>query len=367
MAIAAYVLIIVSFVSMSFSYAENVDGKVIANPGILRAIPDFEGEVVQNLSIGTKVIIQDENDLWYKVMLKGLETEGWIYKELVIKNDENMKVIKKGIVTVEGSLNLRSMPSTEGNIISRLSNETELIVLEEMGDWLQVQLHNGVKGFVHSDYVNIVPNYPHGKIIVTNSNIYATPDLDSQVINSISIDTNVYIKDYDHGRYNILTEDFLEGWVNSEDVELNINVLRPVSRSGSRTHPLAGIKSVAEKYLGKPYRYGANGPNSFDCSGFVTYIFNTYYKDYLNSKGISLPRTSRDLAQIGTRIKREQLQVGDLVFFNNGKSTTISHTGIYIGNNEFIHASSTTGNAKVIISPLNTGHYNTRYSTAVRL
>jgi peptidoglycan DL-endopeptidase CwlO len=79
--------------------------------------------------------------------------------------------------------------------------------------------------------------------------------------------------------------------------------------------------------LGRPYRWGAMGPNAFDCSGLVKWSFA--------SAGRSLPRTSRAMATVGVRVAKADLQPGDLVFFYQ----PISHVGIYIGNGKIVHAS----------------------------
>jgi cell wall-associated NlpC family hydrolase len=79
--------------------------------------------------------------------------------------------------------------------------------------------------------------------------------------------------------------------------------------------------------LGKPYRWGAMGPNAFDCSGLVKWSFA--------QSGRSLPRTSRAMASVGTPVRKADLQPGDLVFFYQ----PISHVGIYIGNGKIVHAS----------------------------
>jgi cell wall-associated NlpC family hydrolase len=87
--------------------------------------------------------------------------------------------------------------------------------------------------------------------------------------------------------------------------------------------------------LGKPYRWGAIGPNAFDCSGLVKWSFA--------NAGRALPRTSRAMAAQGVRVARADLQPGDLVFFYQ----PISHVGIYIGNNKIVHASQTGQPVKV--------------------
>jgi cell wall-associated NlpC family hydrolase len=87
-----------------------------------------------------------------------------------------------------------------------------------------------------------------------------------------------------------------------------------------------GIISVAERFLGSPYRYGASGPYSFDCSGYTRYVFSLL--------GINLPHTANGQAQVGERVT--SLSPGDLVFF--GSNGYMDHVGIYIGNNSFISA-----------------------------
>lgn len=115
------------------------------------------------------------------------------------------------------------------------------------------------------------------------------------------------------------------------------------------------IADFAKSLVGKPYRYGSTGPNSFDCSGFVVYVYKNF--------GINLPRTSQAQAYVGERVSRENLQPGDLVFSNTYSS--LSHVGIYIGNGKFVHAAnSDTG---VAISSLNEGYYNSRYAWSMRV
>jgi peptidoglycan DL-endopeptidase CwlO len=94
--------------------------------------------------------------------------------------------------------------------------------------------------------------------------------------------------------------------------------------------PAAVRTSAMQKALGKigsRYRYGASGPNVFDCSGLVNWAYR--------SSGKSLPRTSAALSRVGTPVAKSALQPGDLVFFYRGPS----HVGIYVGNGKIVHAS----------------------------
>lgn len=132
-----------------------------------------------------------------------------------------------------------------------------------------------------------------------------------------------------------------------------------VSRSAIRTaenNLRVQLQNLIPKELGKPYRWGAIGPNSYDCSGLVYYLYSKL--------GIKLPRTSREQATVGSYVAKKDLQYGDLVFFaRNGK--TINHVGIYVGNGNFVHAPQSGDVVK--ISTLLSGYYSNSYYTARRV
>lgn len=97
----------------------------------------------------------------------------------------------------------------------------------------------------------------------------------------------------------------------------------------------AGAARIAMSKVGKPYRYGAAGPNAFDCSGLVHWTYKQL--------GVKLPRTSRAMSQVGKPVSRANLQPGDLVFFYK----PVSHVAIYIGNGKVVHASTSGSPVKV--------------------
>jgi len=119
------------------------------------------------------------------------------------------------------------------------------------------------------------------------------------------------------------------------------------------------IVSFAKDYLNCPYVYGGSGPNTFDCSGFTMYVYKHF--------GVSLSHSATAQSKRGTYVAKEDLQPGDLVFFKDYETMEgIGHCGIYIGEGEFIHASSGTGYC-VKISTLLSGSYDRRYETARRI
>lgn len=105
------------------------------------------------------------------------------------------------------------------------------------------------------------------------------------------------------------------------------------------------IVSSAKSLIGIKYRYGGTTKAGFDCSGFVGYVYK--------SKGVSLPRTAAGMYSSGTAVKKANLAVGDLVFFNT-TGRGVSHVGMYIGSGQFIHASTSKG---VRIDKLNDPYY----------
>lgn len=108
--------------------------------------------------------------------------------------------------------------------------------------------------------------------------------------------------------------------------------------------------------LGKPYVYGAEGPDGFDCSGLVKYAYAGI--------GLVLPRVVADQAKMGIEIDKSSLRFGDLVFFSKD-GTALNHVGIYIGNGYMVHAPETGDVVK--ITRISAGNYGRTYKKAVRV
>lgn len=126
------------------------------------------------------------------------------------------------------------------------------------------------------------------------------------------------------------------------------SINRGVNKSSSQ------VANYAYNFLGRPYVYGANGPNAFDCSGFTSYVYRHF--------GVSLPRTASSQFSAGSAVSRNNLAPGDLVFFNT--VGYLGHVGLYIGGGDFIHAASS---GRVKISSLSEGYYRRRYAGARRV
>ncbi len=113
---------------------------------------------------------------------------------------------------------------------------------------------------------------------------------------------------------------------------------------------------ILQKYLGKPYAGKSAYVAGLDCSGFTQKVFREYNKTLL-------PRTAAEQFKMGKEVSRNIVEFGDLVFFETTRGK-ISHVGIFVGHNDFIHASSSNG---VIITSLNEKYWAQRYRGARRI
>lgn len=127
------------------------------------------------------------------------------------------------------------------------------------------------------------------------------------------------------------------------------------SRGGYGSRRGAELVAYAQQFYGTPYVWGGTSPGGFDCSGFIYHVFGRF--------GVSVPRVADSQYYSGAAVAPGDLQAGDLVFFSTYEPGP-SHVGIYIGNGQFIHASS--GAGEVTITPLSKPYYQSRYLGARR-
>ena len=265
-----------------------------------------------------------------------------------------------GVGTVEAdALRLRESADTTSSILATAPKGATVVVLEDAGNnWYKVD-YNTVEGYMSGEYLTIAE-----KADVTIG--YGVVDTDGSVLNmrsgpgtgydkvaSLSSGAVVSIAGIDSGWYKV-TYNGQTGYVSSD------YMLTAKDSAGSRGDDTAvssaggmgqQVVDYAMQYLGTPYVYGGNGPNGFDCSGFTKYVYKHF--------GYTLNRTATDQLANGVSVSRSELQPGDLVFFKYNTSKPVSHVGIYIGDNQFIHAS--TNSYTVRIDSMASGHYNNVY------
>ncbi|CKK41081.1 C40 family peptidase [Neisseria meningitidis] len=149
-------------------------------------------------------------------------------------------------------------------------------------------------------------------------------------------------------------EQILRQFAEDEQPVLPIN-RAPARRAGNADELIGNAMGL----LGIAYRYGGTSISTgFDCSGFMQHIFK-------RAMGINLPRTSAEQARMGTPVARSELQPGDMVFFRTLGGSRISHVGLYIGNNRFIHAPRTGKNIET--TSLSHKYWSGKYAFARRV
>lgn len=309
----------------------------------IRIMPLINGDVINTTKSGEKYDVVSKAGVWSYI--KNPEKTGWVLTEKLTIVDENVQNNSETVPEenkqeqsedtkqeneekkeestektysepktyyVKGtSVNVRSDKSKTSEVVEVYNTNEQVKVTGEDGDWYVVSI-NGKKAYIMKSLLS-------SKKIETSSR--SSTNVESQ---------------------------------NTKSEQPAVEETPTTTASNPNGE---AIVAYAKNFLGYPYVYGNNGPNSFDCSGFVQYVYKHF--------GYSLSRSSKTQANDGVAVSKSNLQPGDIIIFKNTAKTEIGHVGIYIGNNEFIHASnSKTG---VIISSLSTSAYQQRYVTARRI
>lgn len=254
--------------------------------------------------------------------------------------------------TTGTSLRMRSEPNTSSAIVTTLNKSVAVALLDDsVPGWYKIN-YNGSTGYVSSDYLildqdNIFTTY--GRVPEGTVNVRADATTESESLATIDAGTVVTVNGLVNGWYDVTCQYGTEGYIRSDLLVLTSNA---TSGKGS------SIVETALSHLGTRYVYGGASAGGFDCSGFTMYVFAQV--------GIKLPHGATSQLSYGTEVSRSDLQPGDLVFFQD-YGYTASHVGIYIGGDQFIHASSSYYNGHcVVITSLSEAYYNNHYLTARR-
>ena len=252
--------------------------------------------------------------------------------------------------TTGSSLRLRAEPSTSASVVTTLDKSVAVAILDDSVDgWYKIA-YNGSTGYVSADYLNVDQDNvftTYGRVNSDGVNVRSDASTDSSVLTTIEEDAIVTVNGLVDGWYDVTCEYGTEGYIRSDFLDL--------TESSSSNSDIA---ATAKQYLGTGYVYGGASPRGFDCSGFTMYVYSQH--------GYSLPHsaTSQWQSGLGTRVYSiSELQPGDLVFFNDpsrNAGKACSHAGIYTGDGQFIHSTSSRSGG-VIVSSLTSGYYNTYF------
>ena len=357
----------------------------------LRQSASTSGSILATVPEGTEVsVLEAAQNGWYKVEWNG--QQGYMSADYLTVRVNPTELGTGTPNTGSDYLNMRSGPGTGYSKVGSIPPTATLTITAEENGWYKTS-YNGVTGYVSSAFVTLTPaastpstpatptsptaptaptapstptvsTVKTGKLNTGGSslNMRSGPGTGYSKVGSIPANATLAITAEENGWYKT-SYNGVTGYVSSAYV---IVTETPVSTGGTApptipsTAPTSQkgdeIVAYAKEFLGVPYRYGANGPSSYDCSAF-TY---TVYKHF----GRNLNRSAAGQYNNGTVVDQSQMQPGDLLLWRAyGSSSIASHVGIYIGNNQYIHASSSAG--CVTINDLSYGS-STRYLVGVR-
>ena len=292
----------------TMSFADTKVGTVTASALNIRSGASTSHSIVAKAYKGNKVEILETSNGWYKVKLSNGKI-GWGSGEYIVvsaissgESTQTPSTGKKGTVTAT-TLNIRSGASTSHSIVTKAYKGNTVEILESSNGWHKVKLSNGKIGWASAQYISTSGDN-------TNS-----------------------------------------GNTSQESTQ------SPSNNQSNTSSKVQAIVNTAKAQIGKKKAWGAEGPNAFDCSGLTYYIYK--------QNGITIPRTSREQSNFGTTVSKSNLQPGDLLFFSTDGSGGVSHVGIYVGNGQMVHVSSSKNS--VISTSINTSYWQKAYIRAKRV
>lgn len=393
--------------SLGVAFASIGTGTVTADPTLrIRSAPTTSSTTLTTIPYGVEVdVLEDAGNGWYKVEYKGVE--GYMsgeYLTITLDGGEDNESVapptpsedpepsqapvagtptnQAGYVN-DGPLNVRSGPGTDYDRIGSLSQGAAVTITEVLDGWYKITSGDTV-GYVSAQYITIgelpqeapapsetpsepeakpetEPEFTEGYVNTSALNVRTGPGTDYDKIGLLHIGDAVTVLSEVDGWYKI-TSDSLSGYVSKEYISS-----KPDYSNSEASDLGAQAAALALQQVGKRYIYGGTGPYGFDCSGLVYYVYRTlgytsmargassqYYNDgWFVSKSLAV------------------VQPGDLVFFfdpandSSGGTLPVTHVGIYVGDNQFVHASTPSSGVK--IDTLFGGYYSNRLVAIKRI
>ena len=318
----------------------------------VKIVPLINSSTIKKLNSNTEVTVIEQINNWLYIQTD--EISGWVIntdisveeikdnkndtdkedtetieeiKEQNSNEDENKNnsEFEEKTMYTNDYVNIRKEPNTTSDILMLVEINTELKVIGEEGNWYKVSTSEG-DAYVSKDLLS------NKKVNLTN-----------------------------RGNVDRIS-------ANKEETKSESDTIEIEEKETSSTTAFQ-IVSYAKKFLGVPYVYGGASSSGFDCSGFTMYVYKHF--------GISMGHGAQMQSKLGKAVNANKnskssllnnLEIGDLVFFLDYETMDeIGHCGIYIGDGDFIHASSGSGYCVKINSLLPGEYYNTRYCAARRI
>ena len=287
----------------------------------VRSIPSEEGEILGKLydkSVGEFI---SEQDGWYEI--ESGSVTGFVKAEYCVTGEDAVSLARE-VGTRIGTVNtttlkVREEPGMDAVVLGLVPIGDELIVTEEIGDWVKVDIEEGF-GYVSIDYVELSTEFVKAESKAEEEARLAREEAERKAAQEAA------------------RKAAAKKSSSSSSGSSNHNVQAPVITSGSGSEMGSAVANFACQFVGNPYVYGGTSLiNGADCSGFVMSVYNNF--------GVSLPHSSAADRSVGSSVDGlANAQPGDIVCYSG-------HVGIYVGDGKIVHAS--TSKTGIIISNAN--------------
>ena len=329
----------------------------------VRAEASTGADVLGKINKGTEFEILDKDGSWFEISYNG--NSGFVSKDYF--------EVTKADATIDGSsVNCREKASTSANSLGKFADGDYVCVTGQNDSWYRISYKGGSayvsKEYVDGDYVKYTAKIANAAEEESKVTVYGvvTADgglklrkeasLNSIVVTVLPKGTEVNVDRVGQEWVRVITDGGLKGYVSADYLSVREGV-RTTRSTGSGNG--SAVVAYGKQFIGTPYVWGGtNLRTGVDCSGFV-------YSAYINF-GITLNRNSAAMASNGVEVSKSNLQAGDLVFFNSGGDSRISHVGIYCGDGTYVHSTDGKGNG-VTVTDLNSGYSARTYVTARRV
>lgn len=341
-------------------------GQATASGVNVRKEANINADVLGKIDKGSEYTVIGKSGDWYQISFE--DKNAFVSAEF-------FELTKTDAEVLADNVNVRKTPSTSGDSLGKLDEGDAVVVTGQNADWYRIS-YNGENAYISKDYIagdsltkvtavaseaveNAGQDFENTYGVVTASTglkLRKEASTISTVLTVLPYGTEVNIDRIGQEWVRIITDDGQKGYVSAEYLSIRKGDRTTRSNDSSKG---AEVINYAKQFIGTPYVWGGtNLSKGVDCSGFVYSVMKNF--------GINLNRSSYSMVSNGVEVSKSELQAGDLVFFNSGGDSRISHVGIYMGDGNYIH--STDGAAYgVTITALNSGYSANTYVTARRV
>lgn len=255
-----------------------------------------------------------------------------------------------GIAIVDGNLNIRATASTSGSIVGKMTNNSACEILGEENGFYQIKSGNA-EGYVSKDYIVTgaeaieIANKEVRNVATVTTEILRVREqatTESSTLSTVNKDEELVVTEVLDGWVKVEVDNY-EGYVSADYVKTELKLktghtMKELTFGSGVSQTRVDLVNYALQFVGNRYVWGGESlTKGVDCSGYTMKLYQRY--------GVYLPHSSRAQPNHGTKISRDQIRPGDLIFYGNGR--TINHVAMYIGNGQVVHASNARDGIKI--------------------